>query len=113
MSKAILHGKIAYIFESIEIIALICLIVYCARKQLYPELVVFLIAFFEHIRQILTGYRQQGGSIDDILTLIMMLFIVIKTKDDIIKIAGTIGVLIHIMTISSGKIFCASIKLLQ
>ena len=111
MSDSILKGITAQVFESIEIISLIGLIVYCVHKQLYPELAVFLIAFFEHIRQILTGYRQQGGSIDDVLTLLMMVFIVIKTNDVVVKIAGMTGVLIHVITISSGKIFTAPIKI--
>lgn len=69
---------------------------------------IYIIPIIEHIRQIIYYCRQYGGSLEDYITffyflLVMLYSISISNKLSII--ASTIGVIIHIITITTRTTF--------
>ena len=113
MNQYILTKNQTYIFETIEIIVLGFLVkhYYNIDKILF---ILFLIMLCEHLRQIVTGYRQKSKSIDDYITLIMCIFIFIyslKNNYKISLIISILGILIHFITITTNKTFYQPIKI--
>jgi hypothetical protein len=101
----LITGNNAILFELLEIIIILFLILYYSNKN-YILSIIFIIPFIEHIRQIIYKYRQAPNSTIDKITLIFEFGIFIYSiyyKYLISSIASLIGFLIHLFQIISKR----------
>tara|TARA_B110000208_G_C11524694_1_gene341980 strand:+ start:300 stop:695 length:396 start_codon:yes stop_codon:yes gene_type:complete len=97
----LIKGKNAILFELLEIVILLFLIIYYSNKS-YILSIIFVIPFIEHIRQIIYKYRQAPNSNIDKSTLFFELAIFVYSiynKYWISSIVSLTGVLIHLFQI--------------
>jgi len=103
----LIKGKNAILFELLEIIILLYLIIYYINKS-YILSIIYLIQFIEHIRQIIYKYRQFPNSNIDKLTLFFQLSILVYSiynKYWVSSIAILVGIFIHLFQIITNRNF--------
>tara|TARA_Y100000739_G_C20386844_1_gene363779 strand:+ start:110 stop:490 length:381 start_codon:yes stop_codon:yes gene_type:complete len=104
----ILNKKHSIIFEIIELTVLVSIVTFFFHVDEKILAMIYIIPIIEHIRQVIYYCRQYGGSLEDYITffyflLVMLYSISISNKLSII--ASTIGVIIHIITITTRTTF--------
>jgi len=104
----VLNKKHSIIFEIMELTVLVSIVTFFFYVDEKILAMIYIIPIIEHIRQIIYYCRQYGGSLEDYITffyflLVMLYSISISNKLSII--ASTIGVIIHIITITTRTTF--------
>jgi len=104
----ILNKKHSILFEIIELTVLVSIVTFFFYVDEKILAMIYIIPIIEHIRQVIYYCRQYGGSLEDYITffyflLVMLYSISISNKLSII--ASTIGVIIHIITITTRTTF--------
>ena len=99
-TKPILNLKQSEIFEFIELYIIIFLIIYSILNYEYVNGFMFIIAFIEHILQILNCYRYQNQNkiISTILIYIVLVIYNIINKKLIFIILWLLSILIHLIS---------------
>lgn len=107
-NESILDYNKSIIFEIIELIFIITLIIYCIFNKYIINCLMLCIAFIEHLLQLYHCYRQKGGSLKNLITgLIYIILIIYNTikQNYIFIIVWIVGLLIHIISYLSKKSF--------
>ena len=101
----LIKEKKAILFELLEILTLLFLIIYYGNKS-YVLSIVYFIIFIEHIRQLIYEYRQFPNSYIDKFTLfsqLLIFFYSIYNKYWISSIVVLVGIFIHLFQIITNR----------
>ena len=104
----ILTKNQSIVFEIVELIALFLVVVFYIYNNNIILTIAYLLPFIEHIKQVVYIYRQDGGSYIDYITLFYFLLIMlysISISDKLSIIASLIGIIVHIITITTQTSF--------
>ena len=112
--KSILDYNSTIIFEAVELVIIIILIIYCIFYKCLINGLVLSGVFIEHLLQLHYCYRQNGGSLRNNITglayMILILYNIVKQKYIFILI-WTLGLSVHIISYVSGKSFSSKLCL--
>lgn len=104
----ILSKKQSIIFEIFEVVALFLILIHYLYIDNKILAIIYAVPFIEHIRQITFNYRQKGGSFIDYITLFyffVLLLYSIHIYNKLSIIACVLGIIIHIITITTKTTF--------
>ena len=104
----ILTKNQSMLFEIFELIALFLVVVFYICNNNIILTIAYLVPFIEHVRQVVYVYRQDGASYIDYITFFYFLFIMlysISISDKLSIIASLIGIIVHIITITTQTSF--------
>lgn len=106
-TKPILNLKQSEIFELTELTIIVFLIIYSILNYEYVNGFMFIVAFIQHILQILYCYRYQNQNkkISIIFIYIVLVIYNIITKKHIFMILWLLAILIHLISYYNKTIF--------